>query len=346
MSTSGLARRDGDVRVALVGLGDIGVRAHLPALLRNPAVRLTALVDPEPGRREAALRLLPDPGSVRSTPTIHEALDDATTNAVILATPPWVTHRLSAKALAAGRFVLAEKPVAVSSQDLVEALADVSTAERRRFQAGYTYRHHPAMERLRQWLREGRLGGRVVVRAHIFDERRDPHDTAHTERVLAALKHGSPLLHDGAHLVDWLSYLIDAPLRDVADAWALRTRDDVPSANLTGARLVYGDGTVVLAEVGWWTARLPVSGIEVLGDRAHAVLRGRSFELSIEDEDGSETFAEPGGMMAPSFDRQLERFIALVRGEPVEVPGVAHAVACLEAIERMERAASEGEVSG
>jgi predicted dehydrogenase len=332
------------VRIALVGLGDIGLGAHVPALLRNPAVRVTALVDPDPARREAALRVLPDPGSVRLWSTLEDALDDPGTNAIVLATPPWVTHRLSALALAAGRFVLAEKPVAVSSQELIDTFADVSAAQQARFQAGYTYRHHPAMERLRQWLRDGRLGAPVVVRAHLFDESRDPQDAAHTERVLAALNHGSPLLHDGAHLVDWLAYLLGAPLQDVADAWALRTCDEVPSANLTGARLVYADGTVVLAEVGWWTARLPVSGIEILGDRAHAVLRGKSFELSIDGEDGSETFAEPGGMMHPSFDRQLERFVALVRGEPVEVPGVGHAIACLEAIERIDGAVGKAEV--
>ena len=46
------------ISVALVGLGDIGVGAHLPALLRHPEIEVAALVDPEPGRVTAAERAL------------------------------------------------------------------------------------------------------------------------------------------------------------------------------------------------------------------------------------------------------------------------------------------------
>ena len=47
------------VRIALVGLGDIAVRAHLPAILRERRAELVALVEPDPGRREAAAGLVP-----------------------------------------------------------------------------------------------------------------------------------------------------------------------------------------------------------------------------------------------------------------------------------------------
>ncbi|MGH2601791.1 MAG: Gfo/Idh/MocA family protein [Dehalococcoidia bacterium] len=335
MSAPRAESADSSVRIALVGLGDIGLRAHLPALQRHPAVRVAALVDPAPERRDAARHLAADGESTR----VHDALADvlADSDAVVLATPPWVTAQLSAQALAAGCFVLAEKPVAVSSDEALSAFRGLSVEQRGRFQAGYTYRHDPALERLRQWMRRGRLGASLVVRAHIFDEARESSDPEHTGRVLAALEHGSPLLHDGAHLVDWLDYLIDAPLEQIADAWAIKTRPDVPAPNLTGARLVYADGTVVLAEVGWWTARLPAARVEVLGDRGLAVLDGNTFDLRIDGEDGYETFVDPADRITRCFDRQLNRFLALVRGDPVDVPGVSHAVECLKMIERIDR---------
>lgn len=46
------------MRTALVGLGDIGLGAHLPALLRHPEVELVALADPAQERREQAARIV------------------------------------------------------------------------------------------------------------------------------------------------------------------------------------------------------------------------------------------------------------------------------------------------
>jgi predicted dehydrogenase len=312
--------------VALVGLGEIGRTAHLPALRRHPIATPVLIVDPAPERRALA-------GEVPTAPDIDAVLADDSIRAVVLATPPWVTTPLAARILATGRYVLAEKPIAVSSV-AAKPLLDLDTQDARRLQVGLTYRHDPALALLRSWLAAERLGSPLLVRAHIYDEARS--SSEHDERIVETLQHGSPAVHEGAHLFDWLRFLIGDPLA-VDDAWGLHTVADLPAPNLTGARLSYPDGATVLVEFGWLTDRLPRCELSFLGPRGLAVLDGFTFGLRLETADGSETPQFQGDRTTRSFDRQLDRFVALALGA-VEAPSpnLEDALAALDIGERID----------
>lgn len=326
------------VRVALVGLGEIGVGAHLPALLAHPEVDLVALADPDPVRRQhvATLTRVPTVAGLDEVLAADPAMDTA---AMVLATPPWVTPDLTVRALRAGRHVLAEKPVATSTE--AAAAYDVLTDdERGRLQVGLTYRHDPALEQLRDWLADGVLGHPLLVRAHIYDERRDPADPAHERRLRDTLRHGTPVAHEGAHVLDWLSYLLGGPPAGVADAWALRTDDTFAAPNLTGARLSYPDGSVALVEFGWLTDALPRCEISVLGPAGHVLLDGFTFRLTLSTSDGAKVVDLPGDRTTRSFERQLTRFVELIAGRRERPsPDLADGIAALALGERIAHAA-------
>ncbi len=259
--------------------------------------------------------------------------------AVVLATPPWVTTGLAATELAAGRYVLAEKPIATGTP-ATAPLRALPAEQRARLQVGMTYRHDPAMALLRSWLAGGELGSPLLVRAHVYDERRDPADPAHTARITETLAHGSPVMHEGAHVLDWLGYLLGAA-PEMADAWSVRTRTGLPAPNLIGARFGYPDGTVALVEFGWLTDALPRCELTFSGDRGHVVLDGFSFDLTRETAAGTEHVVLPGERTERSFDAQLDRFADLVTGAaPVAAPGLADALAVLADCERMQELAT------
>jgi myo-inositol 2-dehydrogenase/D-chiro-inositol 1-dehydrogenase len=138
--------KDVAMRVALVGLGDIGLSAHLPALIRHPAIDLVQLVDPDPDRRAAVTEL--------GIPTVTELAPGADVDGVVLATPPWVTPELTVDCARAGLFVLAEKPVA-TSMETARVYDKLEPAERGRVQVGLTYRHDPAIAQLATWIANG-----------------------------------------------------------------------------------------------------------------------------------------------------------------------------------------------
>ena len=322
------------LRVALVGLGEIGVGAHLPALQRDSDVEVAALVDVSAQRRAAVAGVAP------VFADLADVTDVTGLDGVVLATPPWVTPELTVRALRDGLFVLAEKPVATSMAKT--AAYDVLTdAERGRLQIGLTYRHDPALVELRGWLTQGLLGAPLLVRAHIYDERRDPADPAHYDRIVATLGHGSPVVHEGAHVLDWLAYLLDGMPTSIDDAWALRTDPAYPGPNLTGARLGYAGGDTALLEFGWLTDALPRCEISLLGPRGHAVLDGATFRLQLSTVDQTIVVEPAGDRTERCFDLQVARFVDLIAGRSGPTPNLADGIAALDVCERIAHAAKE-----
>lgn len=293
---------------ALIGLGEIGLHAHLPAIIRGNRLELVAVADADPDKRDRARAVLAPGVDIRES--LDEVLEDDRVSSVVLATPPWVTPELAIRAVRAGRHVLAEKPVATSSS--AAEIYDVLTArERSMIQVGLTYRHDPAMVELRHVVARRVLGDRLLVRAHIYDEQRTS-DERHTELIERTLQHGAPVIHEGAHVFDWLSHLLEAE-PTITDAWSVRSRDGLGAPNLVGGRLQYGEH-VVLVEFGWLVDSLPTAHLELIGDRGRAALDLHSFELSITTAEGTRAITPVGDRMERCFDLQLARFADLVSG--------------------------------
>ena len=323
----------GDVlRIGLVGLGDIAVRAHLPALEHEPRVALAAVADLDEERLAAA------PAGVRTTTDAASVLADPDLDAVVVATPPAATARLVRAALEAGKWVLAEKPLGLSVAETAEVREAPGAADR--LQIGLTYRHHPAVDRLRALIAEGALGRPLLIQAAICDEPANPEqDPRGYTRRLRSLERIPPVVSDGVHACDRINYLLgEAPI-DVA-GWSLRTDPAYATANVNGGILTYADGTVARLEVVWLTPVLPRSQFVVTGPNGMATLDPPTFGLTVELAGGeTETLEPPGDKTEVCFALQLERFVdACLAGRP-PVPGLDEAIASLELAERIAQAA-------
>jgi predicted dehydrogenase len=310
------------VRVALVGLGEIAIRAHLPALLRESRAELAALVEVDPERLAAASALVP---GVRATASFEDVLVDPTVDAVILATPAWVTPGLVRAALAAGKYVLAEKPLAPTLAEQLElrALAGVTD----RLQIGLTYRHHPAVDRLRELIAAGALGRPLFLQVSVCEERAEP--IRHPERyarLRRTLEHGPPVVFDGIHACDRLNLVLgEAPVE--VTGWGLTSSPDYASPNVNGAVLTYADGSIVRLEVVWLYPSLPPSQFVVTGPRGRAVLDPPTFELRTEIDGQRDVLPAPGDKTECCFALQLERFVTACSERTAPVPGIEAALA-------------------
>jgi predicted dehydrogenase len=140
-------------KLAVVGVGAWGVN-HVRAFARLRGAEVVAICDPSPEARARAQALAP---RARAEARFADVLAAADVEAVVLATPA-VTHApLALEALAAGKHVFVEKPLALTSAD---AAAVVAAAERagRVLLVGHLMLYHPAVERLRRMVAEGELG--------------------------------------------------------------------------------------------------------------------------------------------------------------------------------------------
>src|SRR4051812_8969834 len=113
-----MSERRNSINVGVVGTGKRAASyfAHIPDDVK-PAVRLTAIVDPNKQNRAAFTSLFSGGDSVREYATGEEMFEKADLDAVILA-PPNLYHARDAElALIRGLHVLLEKPVAITVEE-------------------------------------------------------------------------------------------------------------------------------------------------------------------------------------------------------------------------------------
>jgi predicted dehydrogenase len=139
------------VHVAVVGYGYWGSK-HVRVLSTMPDVAVT-VVDSDERRLEEAAAHYP---SVESTATdIDDVLNRV--DAVLVATPPASHVTVAMQALAAGKHVLVEKPLATSVAD-AEALVAAAADNDLQLMVGHTFEYNPAVRQLRDIIRSGQLG--------------------------------------------------------------------------------------------------------------------------------------------------------------------------------------------
>lgn len=123
------------IRVAVVGAGHLG-RIHTRLVSGLPQFELVAVVDPiEPARRALAEQY-----NTRALADYHELAGMA--DAVVLAAPTSLHHRLGLDLLDAGMHLLIEKPLATGFRQACD-LVDAAQHARRVLQVGHVERFSP-----------------------------------------------------------------------------------------------------------------------------------------------------------------------------------------------------------
>lgn len=159
------------LRVAVIGAGYWG-----PNLIRNlhdtPGAAPVAVADLSDERLDAVHKRFP---AVRITKDHRELFADPAVDAVCIATPVGTHRRLAEEALAAGKHVFVEKPLAGSVDD-AEAIVRAAERAGRTLMVGHTFVYNPAVVAVREALERGDLGKvhyvdsqRVNLGLHQFD---------------------------------------------------------------------------------------------------------------------------------------------------------------------------------
>jgi predicted dehydrogenase len=139
---------------AIIGCGGITLQNHLPGLALCPDVKVVALCDTDLATLERARQQT----GVAITSTRHEdVVKREDVHAVIIATPNFTHRPIALDALAHGKHILCEKPLALN---LAEAKAMAEAADRAgvRHMTAFTYRFVPAMRYLAHLVQRGDLG--------------------------------------------------------------------------------------------------------------------------------------------------------------------------------------------
>jgi predicted dehydrogenase len=142
------------IKIGIIGSGGIA-RAHARAYLDMPDVQVVAVADVVPGKAAAFVADLGLEGAGAFED--HNKLLELDLDGVSVCTPNVAHHQTSVDALAAGKHVLTEKPMAVTLDQAVDMARAARRADRL-LSVGFQPRYDPNMQMVKRIVRSGELG--------------------------------------------------------------------------------------------------------------------------------------------------------------------------------------------
>jgi len=284
------------LRVALIGTAFMG-RAHSHAWRTAPRffdlpmqVHRRVIAGRDADRTAAAASEL---GWAEAATDWRSIVERDDIDLIDICTPGDTHEEIAVAALAAGKHVLCEKPLANSLAE-AERMADAARAASALSMCGYSYRRTPALAFARRLVADGRIGAIRHIRAQYLQDWLSDADAPLTWR-LDKTKAGSGALGDiGAHSIDaaqWVSGL------DIVDVSArlrtfVTTRPTLTEQIGLGGR---GDadaerGPVTVDDAAAFTARFEGDALGVFEASRMALGRRNANRLEINGELGSIAF--------------------------------------------------------
>lgn len=325
------------VGVAVVGLGYWGPNL-VRVLYEIDGFDLRAVCDLDEAALAKVRRRYPD---VRATASYESVLSDRSIAAVVIATPISTHHRLAVAALAAGKHVFVEKPLASSASEADDLLSRAATAGVT-LMPGHTFLYSPPVNMVRDLIASGELGDIYFIS---------------TSRVNLGLHQPDVSVvwdlgpHDFSILRYWLG---ETPthLSALSRGCVIPTIPDVAFVSLE-----FLSGTVVHVELSWLAPsklrRTTIVGSDkmvVYDDASNEPVRVFDSGVSLPDP---ESFGEyrltyrTGDIVSPRVSAaeplllELEDFLASIRGGSIARSSAALGVDVVKIIEAVDRSLAD-----
>jgi predicted dehydrogenase len=330
------------VNWGVLGAANIAVKHALPGMREAPSAKLLAIASRDLGKAQAVAQAL---GVPRAYGSYDALLADGEIDAVYVPLPNPLHFEWSLRALEAGKDVLCEKPLCLSSEQISELCA-ARDRSGRKIEEAFAYRNHPQWTKVLEIIASGTLGAVRSVHGTLAKQFLDPTDIRNNPN------------DGGGGIYDLGSYAISAcnmifgrkPARVVA---ALERDPAFGIDRLSSALLDYGDAhaafTVatqagssawgshqqlsILCAQGWLRLEFPYSQV-------------RPTECRVEIGDATSVGAFPTSTLSfaaiNQFALQAERFSRLVRGEAVRAWPIEEARDTLRTIEGLFESARTG----
>ena len=245
------------MRVGVVGVGAIGRGRHIPGWMRLPDVKVTAVCDADLERARAVAAEFEIPNAVQDFRELA-AMD---LDVIDVCTPNKLHTPAAEAALQAGKHVLCEKPLAVTTEE-VRRLGELADSKGLKLMTAQMRRYAPDSMAIKKWIDEGNLGEVYYTRVRAM--RRDglPGRPGFIDEKLAG---GGPCMDIGVHALDTCMWLLDFPTpvrvsgvtrvnfaKDTDIKWKKEWDRNMFSVEDFAAGFVHFDnGTTMILEAAW-----------------------------------------------------------------------------------------------
>lgn len=281
-----------EIKVAIIGFGGIA-RAHYAGyeVLKNEnaPIRLVALCDvnPEQFTKQVSINIATGDGTIDKSLHTYTSVDELLANEDFdmadICLPTYLHKEYAVKLMKAGKHVLSEKPMALSSEECEEMLK-VAEESGKRFMIGQCLRFNSAYSYLKDCVETKRFG----KAKHVFMERISAAPEWGFDRWFTDTERcGGCILDMHIHDVDMARYLFGEP--DAVSCW---TRDTDTRWAVENTRMYFDDVMVVIN--GSWD--------EARACKFRSTFRARFEKATVAFEGGKVTvYTDDGKVYAPEI---------------------------------------------
>jgi predicted dehydrogenase len=336
-------------RIGIIGCGGIANGKHMPSLAKVPEAEMVAFCDLIEEKAVKAAKQYGAPKAKVYT-DYRELLEDKTIDVVHVLTPNRSHSIITCDALAAGKHVMCEKPMAINSEE-GKKMVDAAKKYGKKLTIGYQNRQRPDSLYLKKEAIDGTFGDIYYARAIAIRRRAVPTWGVFLNEYEQG---GGPLIDIGTHALDLTLWIMD----NYKPKYCLGTtyhklNNDVDQANAWGkwdpakftvedsafGFVVMENGATINLEASWALNTLDVreavtqvsgtlgGGDMVDGVRINGVRNGRQYVLKPDLHAGGAAFYEGDGDEEPSV-REAKLWIKAVREDkdPFVLPEQAFCV--------------------
>jgi predicted dehydrogenase len=241
-------------RLGIVGLGRAG-SIHLDALQTLPGVQVVAVCDANAAARQRA-----EAAGITAYERLDAMLTGTDMHGVVVCTPPADHAAISLLCLSRGLHVLCEKPLALTTWDVLTMLQGANRAHRKVLVAS-KFRHVPEVLNTRALLAAGELGEPVSFEISFCS----PVDMRERWNSQPTLSGGGVIVDNGCHALDIVSFLFGSIRR--VHATRLKPLQSMPVEDSAVLQVWAGDGVVGRVDLSWSLAPPRDSYLVVHGSR-------------------------------------------------------------------------------
>jgi len=192
--------------VGIIGTGGIANAAHIPALQKQPDVKIVALCDINPEALKNTGEKL-EIGADRQFADYNKMLEMGELDAVHICTPNDTHMDPTVQALKAGKHVICEKPIGRNPAE-GQKMVDAAKASGKKFMVAQCWRWNQDVKALKRFIDAGELGDVFMARVWAMRRRGIPGWGVFINKEKQG---GGPLIDIGVHILDFTMYLLGNP---------------------------------------------------------------------------------------------------------------------------------------
>ncbi len=160
-----------NIRFGVLSSAKIGVTQVIPAIQKSSLCTVAGLASRNFEKAQSLCKTL---GIAKAYASYEELLADPDIDAVYIPLPNHLHVPWSLKALEAGKHVLCEKPVGLSSEDAQNLLSAAGKYPFLKVMEAFMYRHHPQWQKAKELVEAGEIGELRTIQSFFSYYNDDP----------------------------------------------------------------------------------------------------------------------------------------------------------------------------